>query len=120
MKTIKFFIIVTAMLVSIASCKKEPGFEGKKEIFGTVNVGGTAVEGAIVYIAFDTDVATETYSSSTTTDATGNYRFYALAKGSYFVDAKYTNDKGANFYTDGSIVEIGKKKGEVQADLTLN
>ena len=120
MKTLKFFTIIAVLLVSISSCKKEPGFEGKKEIFGTITAAGAAVEGAIVYIAFDTDVATETYNSSTVTDASGNYRFSALAKGNYFIDAEYTTNNGINFYTDGSIVEIGKKKGEVQVDLTLN
>ena len=120
MKTLKFFIIATAMLVSFASCKKEVGFEGKKEITGVVTIAGAAVEGAIVYIAFDTEVATEAYSSSTTTDAEGKYHFHALSKGNYFIDAKYTTDKGINFYTDGSIVEIGKKKGEVLVDLSLN
>jgi hypothetical protein len=119
MKTLKYFIVAGVMLISFGSCKKEAGFEGKKEIFGTVTAAGEAVEGAIVYIAFDTKEATETFNSSTVTDASGNYRFYALSKGNYFLDAKHTCSKGMNFNTPGVAVEIGSKKGELQVDIAL-
>lgn len=119
MKTLKYFIALTVILVAFGSCKKDVGFEGKKQIFGTVTVDGKAVEGAIVYIAFDKKEATDEFNSSTVTDASGNYRFSALSKGDYYIDAKYLSKEGMNFNTGGYAVEVGKKKGEVQVDITL-
>lgn len=114
-------IAAAAVFVSFVSCKKEAGFEGKKTIKGTVTLksSGTAAEGAIVYIAFGTKEVTSAFNTSTTTDASGVYKFVGLELGDYFVDAKYTDANGFSFNTGGSSVEIKNSKDDVAVDLAL-
>jgi Carboxypeptidase regulatory-like domain len=123
MKTIKILaLLVFASLLTLTACKKEPGFEGKNNIKGTVSLNGAPVANAIVHIAFDTKEATTEYNASTVTAADGTYSFSALSKGDYFVNAEYsmvTNLMEITLMSLGAAVTIGSKKDDVTVDLTL-
>ncbi len=112
-------MLVIMTLLTITSCKKEVGFEGKNSIKGTITMNGKAVPNAIVYLAFDVKEATTTYNATTLADANGAYSFSALSKGDYFVDAEYTNDSEIKLESAGAIVTIGTKKEDITVDLTL-
>ncbi len=119
-KTITISFMIVLAMFAMGSCKKDPGAGGKKEISGNVTyTGGTAVE-AIVSIAYDATEQTSEFDNSTVTDASGNYKFEGLQKGDYYIDAVFTDTYGNTFNTAGSTVTIGKKKGTVTVDLTLN
>ncbi len=120
MKTLKITTMLVIMtLLTVTSCKKEAGFEGKNNIKGIITMNGKAVPNAIVYLAFDTKEATTTYNATTVADAGGIYSFSGLNKGDYFVDAEYTNDSEIKLESAGAKVTIGKKKGDITVDLTL-
>ena len=120
MKTLKItsaFIII--LMLSFTSCKKDPGFGGDANVKGVVTINGVATPGAIVYISFDTKTASDKHDGTTVTDAGGNYTFGGITRGDYFVTATYTSPTGIMFKSGGAHVEIGKKKGDVTVNLTL-
>ena len=123
MKTLKIMtMLVVLSLLTLAGCKKEPGFEGKNNIVGTVSLNGKPTANAIVHIAFDAKEATAEFDATTVTDASGKYSFSALSPGDYFVDAEYTSNVDAlhiKFESAGAHVNIGSKKEDVTVDLTL-
>ncbi len=109
-------------LFALNSCEKDdPGMDGKKTIVGNVRYIDGNVEGATVYITFDATGATNTYDYTTTTDASGNYRFENLSKGDYFIDADYTDDLGFYFESAGAHIEIknSKEKEKITVNLVL-
>lgn len=120
MKTTKTTALLAAFIIlGFGACKKDEGPGGKKEIKGVVTRDGAALAGATVSIAYGAKEATTTFNTSTLTDASGNYTFGGLYKGDYFVDAEYTDAMGIKFESGGAHVKIEKKKGDVQADLTI-
>ncbi len=115
-------MFVVCVLFTFSSCKKDdPGMEGNKTIKGNITYVEGNVEGATVYITFDASAATTTYDYTTTTDASGNYRFENLGRGDYFIDADYSDDNGFLFESAGVHVEIKntKKKEEITVDMVL-
>ena len=119
---ISSIIVTVCVLFAISSCTKDDaGMEGNKTIKGNItNVDGN-VNSATVYITFDATQATANYNYSTTTDASGNYRFENLAQGNYFLDATYTDNIGISFGTPGVYVEINnqKKNEEIIVNMVL-
>ena len=112
-----FLVLIT---FGMASCTKEPGFEGKAVIKGKVSyVLGTA-DKAVVSIKFDASAPTTEYDYRTVTDSSGNYRFEALSKGDYYLNAEYMDMHGMKFSSGGFHVKIGDSKGEVTVDFLLN
>lgn len=103
-----------------ASCKKEAGTGGKKIIKGTVTYNGSAAAGAIVTIAYDAAEATARVNDQVTAGSDGTYTITNLQKGDYYIDATYTNSYGFACNSPGTLVTIGKKKGDVTVDLTVN
>ena len=120
MKTLKITSMLVLMtLIAFTSCKKEPGFEGKNNIKGTITLNGKPISKAIVYLAFDAKEATTNYNASTVTDAEGKYSFSAVSPGDYFVDAEYTNPMQIKFESAGAKVKIEAKKDVITVDLTV-
>jgi len=126
MKTIKFIsiCILAALTVAISSCNKDAGFNGNSTITGNVtNASGTAVQGAVVSIAFGATAATTTYNYSTVSDANGNYSFNDLNKGNYYVGASYTKyvDQGQSYtlQTGGAVVNLGGNKSSATVNLVV-
>jgi hypothetical protein len=120
MKTLKLIILLAvASIFTFSSCSKEPGFEGKNTIKGSVTLNGAPVKNAIVYLAFDTKEVTSTFHASTATDANGNYSFSAVSKGDYYMEAEYTNPMQITFKSGGAKLTIGSKKDDVVVDLIL-
>jgi hypothetical protein len=120
MKTRYFLILFLAVAgLFVASCSKDPGFNGKRSIHGDVTYPGGMASGAFVMIKFDATEPAETYDYTTVTDMDGHYEFDALAPGNYFVTAKYTDANGATFTSPGAKVVLEKNKGEATANLTV-
>lgn len=121
MKTLKITaILISVFLLTLTSCKKDPGFGGQNNIKGTVTLNGAPVAFAIVYLAINAKDATTKYDASTLTDAGGNYKFSALNKGDYFVDAQYTDPVlMIKLESAGAKVTIGGKKDDVTVNLTV-
>jgi uncharacterized protein (DUF2141 family) len=126
MKTIKLvsIIILAVAAINISSCSKDAGFNGNSTIKGNVtNSAGTVVTGAVVSIAFGASAPTSAYNYSTVTDSSGNYAFYDLEKGNYYVGASYTDyvDQGQSFVlkTGGSVVNLGANKSVATANLVV-
>lgn len=126
MNTLKALLIGTvasAMLFATSSCTVEEGFGGDATISGQVTYPGGEATGAVVYVAYGTDEATEVYDHSTVADENGNYELGGLQKGDYFVDAKLVEKKDefeTEFNTPGYAVSIAEKKAEVTLDIELN
>ena len=126
MKTIKLIAlgILAVLSITISSCNKDAGFNGNSTISGNVtNSAGTAVSGAVVSIAFGATAATTTFNYSTVTDASGNYSFNDLNKGSYYVSATYTDyiDQGQNIVmrTGGAVVNLGGNKSAATVNMVV-
>lgn len=120
MKTIKStLILIMVSIFMLSSCSKEPGFEGKNNIKGTVTMNGAAVSHAIVHIAFNQKAGDGTFDASVATDANGNYIIPALSKGDYYVEAQYTNPMQITFKSNGAYVTIGSKKEDITVNLEL-
>ena len=121
MKTlIKLGTMAMIVMFFAASCKKEAGTGGKKIIKGTITYAGGAAAGAIVTIAYDVTDATTQVNDQVTAGADGTYTITNLQKGDYFIDATYTDSYGFAYNSPGTLVTIGKKKGDVTVDLTVN
>ncbi len=120
MKTIKStLILIMVSIFMLSSCSKEPGFEGKNNIKGTVIMNGAAVANAIVHIAFNQKAGDGTFDASAATDASGNYIIPALSKGDYYLEAEITNPMLITFKSDGAYVNIGSKKEDITVNLEL-
>jgi len=126
MKTIKLIsiIILAVVAINISSCSKEAGFNGNSTIKGNVtNLSGSAVKGAVVSVAFGASAPTSAYNYSTVTDSSGNYAFYDLQKGNYYVGATYTDyvDQGQSFVlsTGGAVVNLGANKSVATVNLVV-
>lgn len=114
MKTLnKILILMGMLLIGLYSCKKEEQKEEvRKDITGAVTKSGSAVSGAVVSLKGN-------ITTTTTTDANGTYRFYALTEGTYDIDATYKDSQGFNFESAGAQVVVGNQEGEVKVDLTV-
>ncbi len=121
MKTlIKFGTMAMIVMFFAASCKKEAGTGGKKIIKGTITYAGGAAAGAIVTIAYDAAEATARVNNQVIAGSDGTYTIPGLTKGDYFIDATYTDSYGFAYNSPGTLVTVGKKKGDVTVDLTVN
>lgn len=81
-------LLALSSVVTVNSCKKE-GTGGKSSISGKVLHHSTAIPNAVIYIKYG---ATEfpgndvsVYDNSVTADASANYEFKNLQKGSYYL-----------------------------------
>jgi hypothetical protein len=119
LKIIFASVLSVMLLTMVVSCKKDPGFEGKSKIYGTVTYPEGSASYAIVQIKFDATSATESFDYTAASDAAGNYSFNQLSKGDYFIDATFTNNKGFVFNTPGYHVKIGGNKEEVEVNIAL-
>ena len=127
MKTIKLIAIgiLAVLAITISSCSKDAGFDGNSTIKGNVtNAAGTHLVGAVVSINFGATAPTTTFNYSTVSDASGNYSFNDLQKGSYYVSGTYTDyvDQGQNIVlrTGGAVINLGANKSSATVNLTLN
>jgi len=118
-KFIYTFIMAIAIMFAVTSCNKDEGFEGKASISGKVTYTNGAAAGAVITVKFGATEATDGYDYSTVSDPSGAYSFQGLQKGSYFVDATYTDANGYTFNTGGYTVEVGAPKSEVTVDIAL-
>lgn len=114
MKTLnKILLLLGIVLIGFYSCKKEEQkVEVRKDITGAVTKSGAAVSGAVVSLS-------GTITTTTTTDANGTYKFYAVTEGTYDVDATYKDSQGFTFESAGAKVVVGNQEGEVKVDLTV-
>ena len=112
-------LLILVVLASATSCKKDPGFEGKANIHGSVTYPGGTAPYAIIKVKFDESSATESFDYTTAADASGNYSINQLSKGDYFIDASFTDHHGFTFNTPGYHVKIGGNKEEVEVNITL-
>ncbi len=121
MKTIKLISIalLAIMAISFTSCNKDAGFVGKGEIKGLVSYPGGVAAGAIVSVKFGAKEASTDFDYSTVADASGNYKFEALNKGDYYVDATYTDSYGNTFSTGGAHVNLKSAQSVATADFVL-
>ncbi len=71
--------ILMALVIFVSSCAKNDNL-----VTGTVYKDNQPVQGASVYLV---DPQTDEDVMSTTTDANGEYTFYPVDDGSYYVDA---------------------------------
>jgi len=79
-----FLVIIN---ISFSSCKKdESKISGQITYIGAISGTEYYADGATVYL-----MKTETtYSKKTTADTQGNYEFYPVADGTYFIKAEIT------------------------------
>lgn len=86
LKVLTLLFFITTVLLS--SCTKdESELRGQITYIGAITGIEYYADGARVYLVNST---TDENYTSTTTDASGNYQFYPVPDGSYYIDAEIT------------------------------
>ena len=109
--------VVLILSLTLASCKKEPGFGGKSKIMVNVFQGEEAVPGAVVYVAFGDTVARDTlaaYDFVDTADYSGKLDVEFLTRGKYYFYTEYPGivDTIPTTFKGGSKLMVTNKHSE--------
>ena len=129
MKNIRFVTaIILTGFIAFASCKKDAGFAGKKEVSGTISYASGTPAGAVpapfalVHICYGTLEAKSPYDLTIVADSVGNYKIKGLTSGKngdYFFTAEFIDANGFKYTTSGVAVSLRKHRGTVTVDLNL-
>ena len=124
LKTISALLMLTGVILVTGCSKESVGTVSKgAAISGTITYDKsgtfTPAPNALVWITFGATSASSEQDLKTFTDANGNYTIKDLNKGSYFVNAQYTDDHGFMYNNGGCAVTINKASGTVTANVAL-
>ncbi len=123
MKTILQLFLITILLLSISSCKKDQ-LGGKSSIKGVVTHHNTPVPDAYVYIKFNTSEFPgddyKLYDTYVQADANGNYSF-SVYKGTYYLYASGLDlDLPPPYTVKGGLSVTIKNKEHLVRDIAVS
>lgn len=121
----QIFYLLFCLFVFCYSCKKDAGPGGKNSISGVIQFKNGAsgnndpASMAVVSIAYGTKEATTSFNQTIIANSDGSFKIEGLAKGDYFITAKYSDEHGFDYSTQGAAISIKSKKSNSEINLLL-